>query len=733
MLHLGRSRAAEGQELAGTLRPPAGRSLMRRRLTPSGALLAAAFVAFLATVLLWWLGTLPEHVEFDVGRAIFGNIPDPMVAMFYIGIAAFLATSLYLFSLRARTWERGVADDRSGQWGARLKRMIDGLLMKTLLRERSAGLMHSMIYWGFVVLFLGTVTLEIDHLAPANLKFLHGGFYQGYSLILDMAGVVFLAGLVWAAIRRYGAKPWRLRTKTKDEDAWILLTLFAIGLTGLLVEAARIALVGRPSFETWSVVGYPLSYLFGESAAGWHRAFWIAHVASFAAFLVLLPTTKLRHMITSPTNMALALRDRPKGAMREMPNLMEAVDIETVGASTVEDFTWKQLLDTDACTVCGRCTSVCPANTTGKPLDPREIVLKLGEVATATGNPAISPTVMPDPAITVSADNVFERISSLELWGCTTCRACDEACPVNIEIVDKILDMRRYLTLMESDFPTELGKTFVALENQGNPWGMGQQDRAAWTKQLDFEVKILGENGVDHAEYLYWVGCAGSFDDRNVKVTISTAKLLHEAGVDFAILGPREKCSGDPARRAGNEYVFQQLALGNIETMNDLGVRKIVTQCPHCFNTLKNEYPQFGGDYEVVHHSELLSVLIADGKLAPEGSGSDITFHDPCYLGRHNDVFDAPRAVLGDVIEMERSGSQSFCCGAGGAQFWMEDKTGKKVNLERTEEALASGAEEIAVACPFCFIMLDDGVKELGFETPVKDISQILADRIFGD
>ncbi len=706
---------------------------MRRRLTPSGALLALAFVAFLATMLLWWLGTLPGHVEFDVGREIFGNIPAAVVAMFYIGIGAFLATSLYLFSLRARNWERGGEDDRSGRWGERLKRMVDGLLMKTLLRERAAGLMHSMIYWGFVVLFLGTVTLEIDHLAPAGLKFLHGTFYQVYSLILDVAGVVFIAGLVWAAIRRYGSKPWRLRSKTKDEDAWILLTLFAIGLTGLFVEAARISMAGRPSFEVWSVVGYPLSFLFGESAAGWHRAFWIAHVASFAAFLVLLPTTKLRHMITSPTNMALALRDRPKGAMREMPNLMEAVDIETVGASTVEDFTWKQLLDTDACTVCGRCTSVCPANTTGKPLDPREIVLKLGEVATATGTPAISPTVMPDPAITVSADNVFERISSLELWGCTTCRACDEACPVNIEIVDKILDMRRYLTLMESDFPTELGKTFVALENQGNPWGMGQQDRAAWTKQLDFEVKILGEDGVDHAEYLYWVGCAGSFDDRNVKVTVSTAKLLHEAGVDFAILGPREKCSGDPARRAGNEYVFQQLALGNIETMNDLGVRKIVTQCPHCFNTLRNEYPQFGGDYEVVHHSELLSALIADGKLTPDGSTKDVTFHDPCYLGRHNDVFDAPRSVIGDVVEMERSGAQSFCCGAGGAQFWMEDKTGKKVNLERTEEALASGAEEIAVACPFCFIMLDDGVKELGFETPVKDISQILADRVFGD
>ncbi|MBU1227734.1 MAG: (Fe-S)-binding protein, partial [Actinobacteria bacterium] len=556
--------------------------------------------------------------------------------------------------------------------------------------------------------------------------------------ILDAAALALIAGVGWAAVRRYLARPWRLRGKTRPEDLWILLVLGLIGLTGLATEAARIAMDGRPSFEVWSFAGYYLSYLVPSTvAAGTHQAMWIAHALTFIAFLVMLPTTKLRHALLSPTNMALALRDRPKGAMREMPNLMEATDIETVGAARVSEFTWKQLLDTDACTVCGRCTSVCPANYTGKPLDPREIVLKLGEVAAASGSPAVSSPVGVDAGITVSSDSVFERITAAELWACTTCRACDEICPVDIEILDKILDMRRYLALMEADFPEQLGSTFISMENSSNPYGMSQQDRAAWTGALDFEVKMLGEPGVT-AEYLYWVGCAGSFDDRNKKVTIATARLLHEAGIDFGILGWRELCTGDPARRAGNEYVFQQLALQNIQTLADLGVTKVITQCPHCFNTLANEYPQFGGDYEVIHHSQMLMRLIEEGAIVPKANGSRTTYHDPCYLGRHNDEFDAPRGVVGAVsgefVEMERSGSNAFCCGAGGAQMWMEEHDGKKVSMERTEEAVATGADQIATGCPFCFIMLDDGIRELGVEEDVvvKDIAMLLAEGLDG-
>jgi Fe-S oxidoreductase/nitrate reductase gamma subunit len=709
-------------------------ALERRNITASGVLLVVAALSVVGTIALWWLGSIPDEPEFEIGRHVFGNIPSVLQAVFYMTTAIFLGVSAYLFAQRAKNWERGSRDDRRRMLKQRLHAAREGLQMRTLLRDPAAGLMHSAIYYGFIVLFLGTVTLEIDHLLPNNLKFLQGGVYQVYSLILDVFAVVFIGGLVWAALRRYGQRPWRLRSKTKAEDGWILLTLGAIGVTGLAVEAARIAVDGRPDFETWSFIGYPLSYLVPEaSASGIHQGLWIAHVVAFLAFLVALPSTKLRHMFTSPVNMFLSPRERPKGAMREMPNLMEATDIETVGAATVGEFTWKQLLDTDACTVCGRCTSVCPANTTGKSLDPREIVLKLGEVAARTGTPPVSPPVGVDSEITVTTDSVFERVTSEELWACTTCRACDEVCPVNIEIVDKILDMRRYLSLMESDFPSELGKAYVSMENSSNVYGMDQSKRGDWTDELDFPVKVLGDPGVE-AEYLYWVGCAGSFDDRNRKVTLSTAQLLNRAGVDFAILGPRELCTGDPARRTGNEYVFQGLALQNIETLNDLGVTKIITQCPHCFNTLGNEYPQFGGHYEVIHHSDLLMHLVDEGKLTPRANGQSITFHDPCYLGRHNDLFVAPRSVLntvGATVEMPRNGTNSFCCGAGGGRMWMEEQTGQKVNIERTREALATGADVVATGCPFCYVMMDDGVKELGADesVEVKDLAMLLAER----
>ena len=591
--------------------------------------------------------------------------------------------------------------------------------------------MHAMIYYGFIVLFIGTVILEIDHLLPVDFKFLQGQFYEGYSAVLDAAAVVYLAGIGWAVVRRYIVKPWRIRSKSRPEDAWILFVLAAIGVTGLATEAARIALVGQPAFEQWSFIGYPLSFLVPQaSASGIHQVFWISHVVVFVAFLVMLPATKLRHMVTTPANLTLSARARPKGAMREVPNLMEATDIETIGARTVPEFTWKQLLDTDACTICGRCTSVCPANITGKPLDPREIVLKLGTVASMTSTPQQAPPVGVDAAITVTSDDVFELITPEELWACTTCRACDEICPADIEIVDKILDMRRYLSLMEADFPSELGKSYVSMENSSNPYGVDQNTRGDWTDALDFEVKRLDEPGVT-AEYLMWVGCVGSFDDRNRNVTIATANLFHKAGIDFGILGARELCTGDPARRTGNEYVFQGLALQNIETLNDLGVDKIITQCPHCFNTLGNEYPQFGGEYEVMHHSELLSALVEEGRLTPTSSGETIVFHDPCYLGRYNDVFLAPRTVVeatGIKVEMVRNGTDSFCCGAGGGKFWFEEHTGKKVNIERTEEAVRTGADVIATACPFCYVMLDDGVKEIGVDEQVivQDIAVLL-------
>jgi Fe-S oxidoreductase len=471
----------------------------------------------------------------------------------------------------------------------------------------------------------------------------------------------------------------------------------------------------------------------------WHQIMWSLHVVGFIVFLALLPITMLRHMFTSPLNMYLRNRERPKGAMKPMPNLAET-SLETFGASVVEDFTWKQLLDTDACTMCGRCTSVCPAHATGKPLDPREIVLKVGEVMAASSpHGHVSPPLGTDPEITISSNSVFERITAEELWACTSCKACDEICPVNIEILDKILDMRRYLSLMESNFPSELGTAYRAMENQGNPWGMNQGERGDWAKHLD-GVTVVDPGEPITAEYLYWVGCAGSFDDKNRKVTQAMAKLLRRAGIDVVILGPSEMCTGDPARRSGNEYLFQMLAMPNVEMLNGMGVRKIITQCPHCFNTLKNEYPQLGGNYEVVHHSQLLESLIEAGTLDVSQATLEerITYHDSCYLGRHNDVYLAPRNVVAsikgiEVVEMPRNGTRGMCCGAGGARMWMEESIGTKVNDERAREAISTGASRVATACPFCYIMLDDGVKAAGVEETevrVADISIHLLEAI---
>jgi len=682
------------------------------------------------------------HDDSEIQREVFGNIPSAWQLVFYTVFPVLVVYGAVLFSQRVRNWERGNPDNRRTTAKNAKRRLGDfraGVYMQTLLRDPAAGIMHSLIYFGFLVLLAVTTVLEINHQVPESWKFLHGGVYKAYAAVGDAAGLALLVGVVWAIVRRYVQRPYRIRIKTKPEHAVILGTLLAIAVTGFGAEAWRIALDGRPDFERWSFIGYPLSGLIDDAGnlAGAHQVWWIAHVASFFLFVVILPVTMLRHIFTSPLNMYLKDRDRPKGAMRPMPNLMET-ELESFGAATVSDFTWKQLLDTDACTMCGRCTSVCPAHATGKPLDPREIVLKTGEVMSRTGTPPVSPPIGVDPEITISSDSLFERITPEEVWACTSCKACDEICPVNIEILDKILDMRRYLSLMESNFPTELGGAYRGMENSGNPWGLSQSDRAAWTSKVD-DVAIVEPGDPFAHEYLYWVGCAGSFDDKNQKVTIAMAKLLQRAGLDFAILGPSEQCTGDPARRSGNEYIFQMLAMANIESLNGMGVKKIITQCPHCFNTLMNEYPQLGGHYEVIHHSQLLEHLISSGQLDMTGARLDerVVYHDSCYLGRHNDVYMSPRNVIDaldgvEMVEAGRNGTKGMCCGAGGARMWMEESTGKKVNDERAEELIATGASKVATACPFCYIMLDDGVKGAGAEETVQvaDISMHVLDAL---
>jgi len=683
------------------------------------------------------------HDDSSVQRPVFTNVPGPLQLAFYTVVPVLIVYGAVLFSQRARNWQRGAPDRRATtakNAGRRLKDFRAGVYMQTLLRDPAAGVMHSLIYFGFLVLLAVTAVSEINHLLPSEAQFLHGRVYQGYAAVGDAAGLALLVGVVWAIVRRYVQRPYRIRIKTKPEHAVILGTFLAMAVTGFGAEAWRIALEGTPAFERWSFVGHPLAGLIDGSdrLAGAHQLWWVAHIASFLVFLAILPVTMLRHMFTSPLNMYLSDRDRPKGAMKPMPNLMET-ELESFGASTVEDFTWKQLLDTDACTMCGLCTSVCPAHATGKSLDPREIVLKTGEVMAATGTPPVSPPIGVVPDITIGANSLFERITPEEVWACTSCKACDEICPVNIEILDKILDMRRYLSLMESNFPTELGTAYRSMENSANPWGMSQADRGAWAAKLDGIEVVDGSEPFTH-EYLYWVGCAGSFDDKNQKVTQAMARLMQRAGVDFAILGPAENCTGDPARRSGNEYIFQMLAMQNVEALNGMGVKKIVTQCPHCFNTLMNEYPQLGGHFEVVHHSQFLEWLIDQGKLDLSEARLDerVVYHDSCYLGRHNDVYLAPRNVIGslggiDVVEAGRNGTKGMCCGAGGARMWMEETVGTKVNDARSEELIATGASRVATACPFCYIMIDDGVKGAGkdeSEVKVADIAMHLLEAI---
>ncbi|MDJ0769520.1 MAG: heterodisulfide reductase-related iron-sulfur binding cluster [Ilumatobacter sp.] len=699
-------------------------------------------------------GILPSitgwHNDNEIHREVFANIPGPLKIIFYTVIPVMLVWGAFQFANRMKNWERGAPAQRRTTAKNAKRRAADfraGVYMQTLLRDSGAGLMHSMIYFGFLILMGVTTILEVDHQLPEDLKFLHGRTYQAYSFVGDAAGVIFTVGILWAIVRRYVQKPYRIRIKSKPEHAVILATFLAIGLTGFAAEMFRIAVEGTPEYEQYSFVGYPLAQavdgLSLSALETWHQWMWIGHVVSFIVFLAILPITMLRHVFTSPLNMYLRDKDRPKGAMKPMPNLMET-ELESFGASVVEDFTWKQLLDTDACTMCGRCTSVCPAHATGKPLDPREIVLKTGEVMAATGSPQVSPPLGTDAEITIGANSLFERITPDEIWACTSCKACDEICPVNIEILDKILDMRRYLSLMESNFPTELGNAYRAMENQMNPWGMNQGERGDWADGLQLEhgksVTVVDPGEPLAAEYLYWVGCAGSFDDKNKKVTQAMAKLLGRAGIDVAILGPSEMCTGDSARRSGNEYLFQMLAMPNIEMLDGMGVKKIITQCPHCFNTLLNEYPQLGGNYEVVHHTQLLEQLIDDGRLDVSQATLEerITYHDSCYLGRHNDVYVAPRKVVGsikgiEIVEMNRNGTTGMCCGAGGARMWMEETIGVKVNDERAAEAISTGATRVATACPFCYIMLDDGVKGAGVdedEVKVADLAIHLLDAI---
>ncbi|MDP9242007.1 MAG: (Fe-S)-binding protein [Actinomycetota bacterium] len=457
------------------------------------------------------------------------------------------------------------------------------------------------------------------------------------------------------------------------------------------------------------------------------------HLAVIVGFLVYIPYSKHLHILTSFLTVFLSSTVSRGRLVPLRIDLDDAGEADThLGADTLEGLTTKELLDTYACTECGRCQEVCPAWNTGKPLSPKLLVMNLRDHLFAEG-----PQLLADKEAGRAHDPVAlvpDVVEDEVVWDCTTCGACMRECPVNIEHVDTIVDLRRNLVMAESRFPKEAGAMLRNLETAGNPWGVPQERRADWAEGLDVPVWESGPA----PEYLYWVGCAASFDDRAKRIARAMAEVLSRAGVSFAILGPREGCTGDPARRIGNEYLFQTLAEQNISTLDEAGVRTIVASCPHCFNTLRNEYPDYGGTYDVIHHTELLESLVRLGKLRPvEPRPELLTYHDPCYLGRHNDIYDAPRNLLGAIpglrtVEMPRHRERGFCCGAGGARMWMEERIGKRVNAERMDEASASGAASVGVACPFCLVMLDDGARAGGHEVEVLDVAQVLARSLGG-
>jgi Fe-S oxidoreductase len=632
-----------------------------------------------------------------------------------------------------RLLQAGQPDYRLDQAGRRLQTLlVDVFGHRRMFVWPYSGLLHLFIFWGFVVTVLGSAEHLLHGLIPAFQDWPLIGGWGLYRFSQDLFSWLVLVGVVMAVYQRTVRRPPRL---SFNLDGMVILGLIAIlMLSNLLIFGARIVLHPEPA-DFWM----PASQLVARALAGLpppavealYRVGWWTHVAVLLGFLVYLPVSKHLHIITAAPNSYLRSL-RPKGDLHTIDIEKALENDEPVGVSKIEQFTWKDLLDTYTCTECGRCQSECPASISGKELSPKYLILNLkdhllhdeadrllGKIPSADGTPEHAPKEM-----------VGDVIHDQVLWDCVTCRACMDACPVFIEHVPKIVDMRRHLVMEASRILPEWQKMLDNVEASGNPWRFPRAQRGDWAKAAG--IPTLTER--PDVEYLFWVGCAGSYDERNVKVSIALARLLERAGVSFAILGTAETCCGDPVRRVGNEYLFQLQAQQNVETLNSHQVRKIVTACPHCFNTVGTEYRALGGDYEVVHHVQLLQQLVAEGRLKPEERlDAAVAYHDPCYIGRYHDIYDPPREALKaipgvELREMERHRERAMCCGAGGGHAFCEERTGRRINHVRLEQALDVKPERVATACPYCLMMFEDATraKDVDETLPVADVAEML-------
>jgi Fe-S oxidoreductase len=618
---------------------------------------------------------------------------------------------------------------------------------KFVIGEQPAGWMHFFIFWGFTILGVQVIQMfargfVADFYLPLMSPALLGGPYMLLKDLMQLV-VLFWIGVAlyrWAVshpARLYGYAPAENRLRGHSHwEAFLILSLIGlIMVTGYLYDGGRLVYLAGEAMTEKERFWQPISRLvavllapLGNSGAKFVSDLgWWGHNLIILSFLNLLPLAKHFHVLTSFFNVFFK-KLAPTGALSKQ----DLENATTFGTSYINQFTWKQILDMYSCTECGRCSEQCPATYSGKELAPRQLMLNLRDYLYEHQDEVLKAQANGDGGLTIGVNVVGENlIHDQVLWDCTTCRACEEACPVLIEYVDKIVDMRRHLVQEESRFPPELARTFKGLETQSNPWGIDAGTRGNWANGLD--IPLLADK--PDAEYLYYVGCAGSFDDRNKKTTIALSKILKQAGVDFAILGGEEPCNGETARRIGNEYLFQSMAQMAVETLNGHKVKKILTNCPHCFNTLKNEYPQFGGNFQVVHATEFVKQLIADGKIEFNVNGGQaITYHDSCYLGRYNDIFEAPRDILStipgvELCEMTRNRRTGMCCGAGGGKMWFEEDPDKRVNTRRVEQALETNPDVVAVACPYCMTMVDDGIKGKGVQEKVRalDVMELVA------